>query len=68
MSREQRLDSRGVEYEMSRDLTIHIMQYILNQLYARVRKEIIIASCVYEFGKKHEPTFEHLANLIYEQF
>ncbi len=67
MSREQRLDSRGVEYEMSRDLTIHIMQYILNQLYARVRKEIIIASCVYEFGKKHEPTFEHLTNLIYEE-
>ena len=67
MSREQRLDSRGIEYEMSRDLTIHIMQYILNQLYARVRKEIIIASCVYEFGKKHEPTFEHLTNLIYEE-
>ena len=64
----ERLDSRGVEYEMSRDLTIDIMQYILNEFNAKVRKEIIIASCVYEFGKKHEPTFEHLVNLIYEQF
>ena len=27
----ERLDSSGVEYEMSRDLTIDIMQYILNE-------------------------------------
>ena len=67
MSKKQRLDSRGVEYEMSRDLTIDIMQYILNEFDGRVGKEIIIASCVYEFGKKHEPTFEHLTNLIYEE-
>ena len=64
----ERLDSRGVEYEMSKDLTIDIMQYILNEFDAKVRKEIIIASCVYEFGKKHEPTFEHFVNLIHDQF
>jgi len=64
----ERLDSRGVEYEMSRDLTIDIMQYILNEFDGKVRKEIIIASCVYEFGKKHEPTFEHFVNLIHNQF
>ena len=64
----ERLDYRGVEYEMKRDLTIDIMQYILNEFDGKVREEIIIDSCVYEFGKKHEPTFEHLANLIYEQF
>ena len=64
----ERLDSTGVEYEMSRDLTIDIMQYILNEFDAKVRKDIIIASCVYEFGKKHEPTFEHFVNLIHDQF
>ena len=64
----ERLDYRGVEYEMKRDLSIDIMQYILNEFDAKVRKEIIIASCVYEFGKKHEPTFEHFVNLIHEQF
>ena len=63
----QRLDSSGVEYEMSRDLTIDIMQYILNEFDGRVRKEIIVPSCVYEFGKKHEPTIKHLTNLIYEE-
>ena len=55
----ERLDSRGVEYEMSRDLTIDIMQYILNEFDGRVREEIIISSCVYEFGQKHEPTIKH---------
>ena len=64
----ERIDSRGVEYNMSRDLTIDIMQYILNEFDARVREEIIISSCVYEFGKKHEPTIKHLVNLIHEQF
>ena len=64
----ERLDSRGVEYKMSRDLTIDIMQYILNEFDAKVRKEIIIASCVYEFGKKHEPTIKNLTELIGGQF
>ena len=27
----ERLDTRGVEYEMKRDLSIDIMQYILNE-------------------------------------
>ena len=63
----ERLDSRGVEYEMSRDLTINIIRYILNEFDGRVRKEIIIPSCVYEFGQKHEPTIKHLTNLIYEE-
>ena len=64
----ERLDYRGFEYEMKRDLTIDIMQYILNEFDGKVREEIIIDSCVYEFGKKHEPTFEHFVNLIHEQF
>ena len=64
MSREQRLDSRGVEYEMSRDLTIDIMRYILNEFDGRVRDEIIIKSAIYEFGEKHEPTIRSLADLI----
>ncbi len=64
----ERLDSRGVEYEMSRDLTIDIMQYILNEFDGRVGKDIIVSSCVYEFGKKHEPTIESLTQLIYDQF
>ena len=64
----ERLDSRGVEYEMSRDLTIDIMQYILNEFDGRVGKDIIVSSCVYEFGQKHEPTIKHLVNLIYDQF
>ena len=64
----QRLDSSGVEYEMSRDLTIDIMQYILNEFDGRVRKEIIVPSCVYEFGKKHEPTIKNLTKLIGGQF
>ena len=33
----ERLDSSGVEYEMSRDLTIDIMQYILNEFDGRVK-------------------------------
>ena len=53
---------------MSRDLTIDIMQYILNEFDAKVRKEIITASCVYEFGNKHEHTLEHFVNLIHDQF
>ena len=64
----ERLDSSGVEYEMSRDLTIDIMQYILNEFDSKVGQDIIISSCVYEFGQKHEPTIKHLVNLIYEQF
>jgi len=60
----ERLDTRGVEYEMSRDLTIDIMQYILNEFDGRVRKEIIIDSCIYEFGKKHEPTIKSLTEFI----
>ena len=64
----ERLDSSGVEYEMSRNLTIDIMQYILNEFDGRVRKEIILSSCVYEFGKKHEPTIKHFINLIRDQF
>ena len=60
----ERLDYRGVEYEMKRDLTIDIMQYILNEFDGKVRKEIIIDSCVYEFGKKHEPTIKSLTELI----
>ena len=64
----QRLDSREVEYEMSRDLTIDIMQYILNEFDGRVRQEIIISSCVHEFGKKHEPTIKNLTKLIGGQF
>ena len=64
----ERLDSRGCEYEMKRDLSIDIMQYILNEFDCKVREEIIISSCVYEFGKKHEPTFEHFVNLIHDQF
>ena len=60
----ERLDSRGVEYEMKRDLSIDIMQYILNEFDCKVRKEIIIDSCVYEFGKKHEPTIKSLTELI----
>ena len=63
----ERIDFRGVEYNMSTDLTIDIMKYILNEFDGRVGKDIIIASCVYEFGKKHEPTFEHLVNLIGDQ-
>ena len=53
---------------MSRDLTIDIMQYILNEFDGRVREEIIISSCVYEFGKKHEPTIKNLTKLIGGQF
>ena len=49
----ERLDSSGVEYEMSRDLTIDIMQYILNEFDGRVREEIIISSCVYELSLIH---------------
>ena len=60
----ERLDSRGVEYEMKRDLSIDIMQYILNEFDCKVRKEIIIDSCVYEFGRKHEPTIKSLTELI----
>ena len=60
----ERLDSRGVEYEMKRDLTIDIMQYILNEFNGKVGEEIIIDSCVYEFGKKHEPTIKSLTELI----
>jgi|TARA_A100001515_G_scaffold50126_1_gene39570 hypothetical protein len=60
----ERLDYRGVEYEMKRDLSIDIMQYILNEFDCKVRKEIIIDSCVYEFGKKHEPTIKSLTELI----
>ena len=63
----ERLDSRGVEYEMSWDLTIDIMQRILHGFDGRVSKDIIIPSCVYEFGQKHEPTIKHLTNLIYEE-
>ena len=63
----ERLDSRGVEYEMSRDLTIEIIRYILNEFDGRVRKEIIIKSAIYEFGQKHEPTIKHFTNLIYEE-
>ena len=63
----ERIDSRGVEYNMSTDLTIDIMQTILHSFDGRVRKEIIIDSCVYEFGKKHEPTIKHFTNLIYEE-
>ena len=64
----ERLDSRGVEYEMSRDLTIDIMHYILKEFDSKVGQDIIISSCVYEFGQKHEPTIKHLVNLIYDQF
>ena len=64
----ERLDSRGVEYEMSRDLTIDIMQYILNEFDGRVREEIIISSWGYEFGKQHEPTIKNLTKLIGGQF
>ena len=60
----ERIDSRGVEYEMSRDLTIDIMRYILNEFDGRVRDEIIIKSAIYEFGEKHEPTIRGLADLI----
>ena len=60
----ERIDFRGVEYEMSRDLTINIMRYILNEFDGRVRDEIIISSAIYEFGKKHEPTIRSLADLI----
>ena len=49
---------------MSRDLTIDIMRYILNEFDGRVRDEIIISSAIYEFGKKHEPTIRSLADLI----
>ena len=63
----ERIDSRGVEYNMSTDLTIDIMQTILHSFDGKVRKEIIIDSCVYEFGKKHEPTIKLLTNLIGEQ-
>ena len=37
----ERLDYRGVEYEMKRDLTIDIMQYILNEFDGKVREEIL---------------------------
>ena len=60
----ERLDSSGVEYEMSRDLTIDIMQKILHSFDGRVGEDIIISSCVYEFGKKHEPTIKSLTELI----
>ncbi len=46
----ERIDFRGVEYEMSRDLTINIMRYILNEFDGRVRDEIIISSAIYEFS------------------
>ena len=49
----ERIDSRGVEYNMSTDLTIDIMQTILHSFDGRVGKDIIVQSCVYEFGKKH---------------
>ena len=64
----ERLDSRGVEYEMSRSLTIDIMRYILNEFDGRVKDEIIISAAIYEFGKKHEPTIREFVNLICEQF
>ena len=64
----ERLDSRGVEYEMDRDLTIDIMQKILHSFDGRVSKDIIVQSCVYEFGKKHEPTIKNLTELIGGQF
>ena len=64
----ERLDSRGVEYEMDRDLTIDIMQKILHSFDGRVSKDIIVQSCVYEFGKKHEPTIKNLTKLIGGQF
>ena len=64
----KRMDSRGVEYEMSRDLTIDIMRYILNEFDGRVRDEIIIKSAIYEFGQKHEPTIKNLTELIGGQF
>ena len=64
----ERLDSRGVEYEMDRDLTIDIMQKILHSFDGRVGKDIIVQSCVYEFGKKHEPTIKNLTKLIGAQF
>ena len=60
----ERISSNGVEYEMSRSLTIDIMRYILNEFDGRVREEIIITSCIYEFGKKHEPTIKSLTELI----
>ena len=63
----ERIDFRGVEYNMSQDLTIDIMQTILHSFDGRVGKDIIIQSCVYEFGKKHEPTIKSLTELIGEQ-
>ena len=60
----ERIDSRGIEYEMKRDLTIDIMRYILNEFDGRVREEIIVKSAIYEFGQKHEPTIKGLAQLI----
>ena len=64
----ERISSNGVEYEMSRSLTIDIMRYILNEFDGRVRDEIIISAAIYEFGQKHEPTIREFVNLIYEQF
>ena len=64
----ERMSSNGVEYEMSRSLTIDIMRYILNEFDGRVRDEIIISSAIYEFGQKHEPTIREFVNLICEQF
>ena len=52
---------------MDRDLTIDIMQKILHSFDGRVGEDIIISSCVYEFGQKHEPTIKLLTNLIGEQ-
>ena len=60
----ERISSNGVEYEMSRSLTIDIMRYILNEFDGRVRDEIIISAAIYEFGQKHEPTIRSLAELI----
>ena len=63
----ERIDSRGCDYEMDRDLTIDIMQKILHSFDGRVGEDIIISSCIYEFGQKHEPTIKLLTNLIGEQ-
>ena len=43
----ERIDYNGIEYEMSRDLTIDIMRYILNEFDGRVRDEIIISAAEY---------------------
>ena len=40
----ERIDSRGCDYEMDRDLTIDIMQKILHSFDGRVGEDIIISS------------------------